>query len=95
MLRATHVLVLLLFLRALGISVAYEPTSIFAEVRRLDGQGLGHRRPDILVHNPYGGGRPVIIEVALTATDGQTRTSHYDTNRPLRAKYVSANVRGS
>ena len=32
-------------------------------------------------------GRQVIIEVALTATDGQTRTSHYDTNRPLRARY--------
>ena len=29
----------------------------------------------------------MIIEVALTATDGQTRTSHYDTNRPLRARY--------
>ena len=79
--------VLILFLRALGLSVAYEPTNIFAEVRRLDGQGLDHRRPDILVHNPYGGGRQVIIEVALTATSGQTRTSHYDTNRPLRVRY--------
>ena len=29
----------------------------------------------------------MIIEVALTATDGQTRTGHYDTNRPLRARY--------
>ena len=36
---------------------------------------LDHRRPDILVHNPYGGGRQVIIEVALTATTGQTRTN--------------------
>ena len=78
---------LVLFLRALGLSVAYEPTNIFAEVRRLDDQGLDHRRPDILVHNPYGGGRQVIIEVALTATSGQTRTSHYDTNRPLRVRY--------
>ena len=29
----------------------------------------------------------MIIEVALTATSGQTRTSHYDTNRPLRVRY--------
>ena len=44
--------VLVLFLRALGLSVAYEPTNIFAEIRRPNGQGLDHRRPDILVHNP-------------------------------------------
>ena len=48
--------VLVLFLRALGLSVAYEPTNIFAEMRRLDGQGLDHRRPDILVHNPTAAG---------------------------------------
>ena len=47
------------------------------------GQILSNHYVAILVHNPYGGGRQVIIEVALTATDGQTRTSHYDTNRPL------------
>ena len=29
----------------------------------------------------------MIIEVALTATSGQTRTSHYDTSRPLKARY--------
>ena len=57
------------------------------ELRPPDGQGLDYRRPDILVHNPYGGGRKVIIEVAVTATNGQTRTSHYDTNRPLKARY--------
>ena len=78
---------LVLFIRALGLSVTYEPTNIFAELRPLDGQELDYRRPDILVHNPYGGGRKVIIEVAVTATNGQTRTSHYDTSRPLKARY--------
>ena len=29
----------------------------------------------------------MIIEVAVTATNGQTRTSHYDTKRPLKARY--------
>ena len=31
---------LVLFLRALGLSVAYEQTNIFAEIRRPNGQGL-------------------------------------------------------
>ena len=79
--------VLVLFLRAIGLSVTYEPTNIFAELRPPDGQGLDFRRPDILVHNPYGGGRKVIIEVAITATNGQTRNSHYDTTRPLKVRY--------
>ena len=64
-----------MILRALDLSVAYEPTNIFAEICRPNGQGLDHRRPDILVHNPYGGGSQVLIKVALFATDGQTRAT--------------------
>ena len=78
--------VLVLFLRGLGLLVSYEPTNMFADLRPLDGQGIDYRRPDILVHNPYGGGRKVIIEVAATTTNGLTRTSHHDTNRPLNVR---------
>ena len=67
--------------------MTYEPTNIFAGLRPRDGQELDYRRPDILVHNPYGGGGKVIIEVAVTATNGQTRTSYYDTSRPLKVRY--------
>ena len=46
---------LVLFLRAFALSVAYERTNIFAKIRRPNGQGLDYRKPDIIVHNPYGG----------------------------------------
>ena len=50
---------------------------IFAEIRRPNGQGLDHRRLDILFHNRYEGGRRMIIEVALT--DSGDDFSHQST----------------
>jgi len=38
-----------------------------------------NRRPDILIRNPYGGGRQIIIDVAVTGIDGSTRTNN---NKP-------------
>jgi hypothetical protein len=31
-----------------------------------------NRRPDILIRNPYGGGKQIIIDVAVTGIDGTT-----------------------
>jgi len=38
-----------------------------------------NRRHDILIRNPYGGGRQIIIDVAVTGIDGSTRTNN---NKP-------------
>ena len=38
-----------------------------------------NRRPDILIRNPYGGGRQIIIDVAVTGIDGTARTNN---NKP-------------
>ncbi len=54
--------------------------NIFAD---LSGGG-NNQRPDILLRNPRGFGRQVIIDVAITGIDGQSRTSDDLPDRPLR-----------
>ena len=46
-----------------------------------------NQRPDILLRNPRGFGRQLIIDVAVTAIEGQSRTSDDLPDRPLRARY--------
>ena len=42
---------------------------------------------DILLRNPRGFGRQVIIDVAITGIDGQSRTSDDLPDRPLRVRH--------
>ena len=42
-----------------------------------------NRRPDILIRNPYGGGKQIIIDVAVTGIDGTTRTNDDKPEQPL------------
>ena len=44
-----------------------------------DLQSDDNRRPDILIRNPYGGGKQIIIDVAVTGFNGSTRTNN---NKP-------------
>ena len=69
---AVHTLVA--FLRSLGLSVALEPMHMFSDLESDD-----NRRPDILIRNPYGGGRQILIDVAVTGFDGSARTHN---NKP-------------
>ena len=69
--------------RCLRVDAIVEPIRIFAD---LDGGG-NSQRPDILLRNPRGFGRQVIIDVAITGIDGQSRTSDELTDRPLRVRY--------
>ena len=46
-----------------------------------------NQRPDIFLRNPRGLGRQVIIDVAATRVDGQSRTSDKAVERPLQARY--------
>tara|TARA_A100001015_G_C15036696_1_gene736753 strand:+ start:2237 stop:2740 length:504 start_codon:yes stop_codon:yes gene_type:complete len=45
------------------------------------------QRPDIFLRNPRGLGRQVIIDVAVTGVDGQSRASDEATERPLQIRY--------
>ena len=67
-----HILVILF--RSIGLSVDLEPMHLFSDFEPDD-----NRRPDILIRNPYGGGRQIIIDVAVTGIDGSTRTNN---NKP-------------
>ena len=42
-----------------------------------------NRRPDILIRNPYGGGKQIIIDVAVTGIDGTTRTNDDKPEQPV------------
>ena len=50
-----------------------EPIRLFAEA-----SGYGNnQRPDILRRNPRGFGRQIILDVAVTELDGQSRPTEY------------------
>ena len=65
----------------LGLSVDLEPMNIFHNREPDD-----NRRPDILIRNPYGGGKQIIIYVAVTGIDGTTRRNDDKPNQPLVAR---------
>ena len=67
-----HTLVALL--RSLGLSVVLELMHMFSDIKSDD-----NCRPDILIRNPYGGGKQIIVDVAVTGFDGSTRTHN---NKP-------------
>ena len=46
-----------------------------------------NQRPDILLRIPRGSGRQVILDVAVTAVDGQSRTSDDVADRPLNVRH--------
>ena len=45
------------------------------------------QRPDIFLRSPRGLGRQVIIDVAVTGVDGQSRATDEAVERPLQARY--------
>ena len=74
-----HTIVILLC--SIGLSVALEPMHAFS-----DSEPDDNRRPDILIRNPYGGGRQIIIDVAVTGIDGITRTNDDKPSQPIIAR---------
>ena len=68
--------------RSLRLDVIVEPTSLFS-----DNLGdVSNQRPDIHIRNPRKS-RQVIIDVALTGVDGQSRTSDEAVERPLQVRF--------
>ena len=68
----------MILFRSLGLSVALEPMHLFSDFEPDD-----NRRPDILIRNPYGGGKQIIIAVAVTGIDGTTRKNDDKPEQPL------------
>ena len=75
----TLVHMFVIFLRTLGLAVSMEPIGLFDNVNADD-----NRRPDILIHNPYGEGQRVILDVAVTGVTGRSRYSDEDVDQPMR-----------
>ena len=46
-----------------------------------------NQRPDIFLRNPRGLGRQVIIDVAVTGVNGQSRATDEAVERPLQVRY--------
>ena len=42
---------------------------------------------DILIHNPYGEGQRVILDVAVTGVVGRSRCSDEDVDQPMRIRF--------
>ena len=59
---------LMVLFRSLRLAVTLEPIQSFANINSDD-----NPRPDILIHNPFGGGAQIILDVAVTGVNGQTR----------------------
>ena len=51
-----------------------------------------YRRPDIFVRNPHGGGRQLIIDVAITGINGSTRTNDDKPEQPVIARRRQKNL---
>ena len=69
--------------RSLRVDAIVEPLRIFSDAA----PASSNQRPDILLRNPRGFGRQVILDVAVTAIDGQSRTSDDVADRPLNVRY--------
>ena len=77
------VLLLAKLFRSLRLDAIVEPIRLFAEVSG----DRNSQRPDILLRNPRGFGRQVIMDVAVTGLDGQSRPTEDHPNRHLQARY--------
>ena len=69
--------------RTLRLDAIVEPTRLFNN----PDEDASSQRPDIFIRNPRGLGRQVIIDVAVTGVNGQSRTSDEATDRPLQTRY--------
>ena len=65
--------------RSIGIEPVVEPVRLFDADPDLDDR----RRPDILIRNPRGFDRQVLLDVAVTGTDLFGRVTYDDPYKPL------------
>ena len=68
--------------RTLRLDAIVEPTRLFNNAD----DDASSQRPDIFIRTPRGLVRQVIIDVAVTGVDGQSRASDEATDRPLQTR---------
>ena len=68
--------------RSLRLDAIVEPTRLFNH----NSGDVSNQRPKIFPRNSRGLGKQVIIDVALTGIDGQSRTSDEAVERPFDQK---------
>ena len=66
--------------RSLRLDAIVEPLRLFNDAD----EDASNQRPDIFIRSPRGLGRQVIIDVAVTGVDGQSRSSDEASERPLQ-----------
>ena len=59
---------------------------LFTIIIEASGNG-SNQRPDILLRNPRGFGRRIILDVAVTGLDGQSRPTEHIPGRHLQVRY--------
>ena len=69
--------------RTLRLDAIVEPMRLFNDVA----EDACNQRPDIFLRDPRRLGRQVIIDVAVTGVDGQSRASDGAAERPLQVRY--------
>ena len=69
--------------RTLRIDAIVEPTCLFIDAA----EDACNQRPDVFLRSPRGLGRQIIIDVAVTGVDGQSRASDEAAERPLQVRY--------
>ena len=69
--------------RTLRLDAIVEPTRLFNNA----GDDVSSQRPDVFIRNPRGLGRQVIIDVAVTGVNGQSRATDEATDRPLQTRF--------
>ena len=69
--------------RSLRIDMVVKPMGLFADLHEEE----SNQRPDIFLRSPRGFGRQVVIDVAVTGVDDQSRTSDEAVERPLQVRY--------
>ncbi len=67
------------FLRSLGLQVRIEPTNLFDSNPNL--------RADLLISNPPGADRQIILNIACTGIHGQSRRDDDDPNNLLNVRF--------
>lgn len=69
--------------RSLLVDATVDPLRLFSGA----GAETAYQRSDILLRDPRGFGRQVIVDVAVAAVDGQFRASDEATGRPLNVRH--------
>ena len=70
-------------LRSLRLDAVVEPTRLFDH----NPGDVGDQRPDVFIRSPRNSGKRIIIDVALTGVDSQSRISDEAVERPLQVRY--------